>query len=271
MIGFYALGGGFGHVTRIKSFIHAKGITQPFKVIANSPHVLDLFSKDEVIFLDNPDGYSKEALRRELQEVLAVNQFSDVYVDVFPNGILGELQFDMFINYKVHLLARRLLWTAYVPYLSSMNFHTIYQVEPLEDAHKAWLRNHSERIEQVSFSYPRAEHPPEVLRQMEAPVWLVVHSSSTEETELLIQHAHEIANLEGQKVHFAVLTDQPVQPNQNTSVFHEENPQQWFPFVDRIVSAAGFNTWHATAAYREKHTCLPLPRKFDDQFWRVNQ
>lgn len=271
MIGFYALGGGFGHVTRIKSFIEAKGIIQPFKVIANSPRVLDLFHEDQVVFLDNPNGYNKEALQQELEEILSANKFADVYIDVFPNGILGELKPEMFANCNVHLLARRLLWNTYAPYLSSMQLNTVFQVEPLEDAHQAWLINHSDGIEQVSFSYPETERPPEALSKMKAPVWLVVHSSNTEETELLIQHAQEIANLECAKAQFVVLTNQPIQPSHNASVLHGENPLQWFPFVDRIVTAAGFNTWNATAAHRQKHICLPFPRRFDDQFWRANR
>ncbi|MEW6126397.1 MAG: hypothetical protein AB1757_04975 [Acidobacteriota bacterium] len=42
-----------------------------------------------------------------------------------------------------------------------------------------------------------------------------------------------------------------------------------FPFVHRIITAAGFNAMRQTENYREKHRFLPFARRFDNQFLRA--
>jgi hypothetical protein len=45
----------------------------------------------------------------------------------------------------------------------------------------------------------------------------------------------------------------------------------YFADAQRIFSAAGFNVMRQTARYRSKHTALPMPRRFDDQFERARR
>jgi hypothetical protein len=41
------------------------------------------------------------------------------------------------------------------------------------------------------------------------------------------------------------------------------------PRASRIVTACGFNVMRQTEPYRDRHTFLPFPRRYDDQFTRA--
>ena len=49
MIAFYALGGGWGHFTRIRSFINQQGISASKKVIVSNPKAKSFFEEEELI------------------------------------------------------------------------------------------------------------------------------------------------------------------------------------------------------------------------------
>ena len=143
--------------------------------------------------------------------------------------------------------------------------------EPLEAAHIEHLQEHSTRIINASLNYP-APNKNEVekkVRKLSQPIWLIVHTSNGEELQILLDHAKDLARLEKKKPCFIVLSDQELSPREHIVSYFDENPVNWFPFADKIITAAGFNTLYQVRPYREKHICLPFIRQYDDQFWRT--
>lgn len=273
MIGFYVLGGGFGHLTRVSIFIKTQKIKPPFKIITNNPNAGRFFKEDEIIYLKKREIESKEILRNSITTILNKNQFNEFYIDVFPTGILGELPASIFLNTNVNLLTRRLKWETYLPYLNNepIHFKKVIAFEPLEEEQQQYITTYSEEFIQAKLTYPI--HPtPEVekkITELEKPLWLVVHSSNTEELELLWQHARDIALVHQIEPQWVVLSDQTLSLPESVWQLPNENPASWFPYADKIFSAAGFNTIQQLIPFAEKCELLPFQRRFDDQFWRV--
>lgn len=273
MIAFYALGGGWGHFTRVHSFIRQSGVEGPKKIIVANPKAATYFNADELIVVPEYAQSDATALRSFLLDVARSNDIESWYIDTFPAGILGELEPDIFQGAEVNFLARRLIWDHYGPLIKSpIPFECVYRFEELESNHQIYLERYSASIVpfdmDVDAIVGENTHP---LVQSEQPVWLVVHSSVAAELALLIDHALDFAQLSSQHPKMVILSDLNVSVPAGCHMLLGENPRLWYGLAQRIFSAAGFNTWYELRDYREKHICLPLKRKYDDQFWRSRQ
>ncbi|MDW3193559.1 MAG: hypothetical protein R8G66_14385 [Cytophagales bacterium] len=273
MIVFYALGGGWGHFTRVHSFIQQAGFDVPKKVIVANPKAATYFDTDELIVVPELAQKDAVALRSFLLEISRSNDIEKWYIDTFPVGILGELEVGIFQGAEVNLLARRLIWENYLPMIQApIQFTNVYRFESLEAEYQEYLDKHSRAITSVDFSASSfAEENRHPLGQSEQPIWLVVHSSSEEELALLIDHAFDLAFIEKKRPRIIVLSDFEASVPKGSHLLLGENPRDWYGLAERIFTAAGFNTWYELAHYREKHICLPFKRKYDDQFWRSRQ
>lgn len=273
MIGFYVLGGGFGHLTRVSTFIKTYKIKPPFKIITNNPNATRFFKEEEILFLKRGEIESKEILQKSIIKILNNYSFTDFYIDVFPTGILGELSASLFSNTKIHLLARRLKWKSYLPYLNQepIHFNTVFAFEPLEEKHQKYIDIYTDEFIQTKLNYS-ANSNTEVEKRVEeikSPVWLIVHSSNQEELELLWQHAQDIALVNQIEPQWIVLSDQTLLLPESIWQLQNENPADWFSHADKIFSAAGFNTIQQLIPYALKCEILPFQRRYDDQFWRA--
>ncbi|MFT5917007.1 MAG: hypothetical protein ACI81T_003520 [Bacteroidia bacterium] len=298
MIGFYALGGGFGHLTRVKTFIENVQIETPYKVISTNENAYKFFNRDEVIFIPPSQAESADSLRNELSEIIEKYDFSEFYFDTFPCGIFGELDNSMFQGISLNCLSRRLKWDKYsalFPQVADMEFDKNYLFEPLKVKHEKFLSKNSQNTLKVELDYSwmsSVKSKQEILHRIgkkEDEIWLVVHTSDEEETQLLISQAQDISEIEGKKIQLIVLTNQEIQTKKNANskliaqapacafttpkvlLLLNQNPIDWFPHASRIFTGAGFNTFYQLKNYRKIHECIPFPRKWDDQFWRANQ
>ncbi|MEU0564928.1 hypothetical protein ABZ297_05975 [Nonomuraea sp. NPDC005983] len=231
MIVCYARGGGLGHLTRVRAFLHTLHRGEPATI-----------------------GVRPEP-------------GSPFVVDAFPAGLDGELDASTAPpgTRTVHL-ARLLRWDAYRPLLPArpLRFATTYLMEPVSEPHLAYLCEVSDEVLPLTLVDPPA--PP-----AEAPgEWLVVHSGPPGEIAELLGYARETAALEGVSPRL-VLVSPAAPPGLPDDVTHLAAYPAWplFEAAERIVSAAGFNVVRQAAPYRHKHRMLPFPRRFDDQFTRA--
>ncbi len=271
MIAFYGMGGGFGHLTRIKTFIRTLGITEPCKVITANNSVFRLFKSEEVLFIEADNTTTKEELAEKIRFRTDHFHFDQLFIDTFPCGILGELGPQLIHCKQRNYLARRLIWKKYKNQITQTpEFDQAYRFEPLETEHQQFIDFHCKRVVDVSLDYlsGQSQKPPPLMDSKE-PVWLIIHTSHEDELRVLIDHAEDIATIEGITPKLVILSDVKVPLPPSAILIHDQNPLDWYPYAHRIFSAAGFNTWHQLAPWRDKHIVIPFKRRFDDQFWRV--
>jgi hypothetical protein len=279
MIGFYALGGGFGHLTRVKTFIENVQIQTPYKVISTNENAYKFFNQEEVIFIPPLEVKTPELLRNELTQILNKYTFSEFYLDTFPCGILGELDNSMFRDISLNCLSRRLKWDEYsalFPQVTDMEFDKNYMFELLNVKHELYLSKSSQKSLKIEldYSWMSSEKSKQAVTNRigdeKDEIWLVVHTSDKEETQLLIRQAQDITEIEGKNPKLVILSNLEVPTPKSAILLLNENPIDWLPHANRIFTGAGFNTFHQLKNYREIHECIPFPRKWDDQFWRAN-
>ncbi|MEM7549503.1 MAG: hypothetical protein AAF363_07510 [Bacteroidota bacterium] len=273
MIAFYAMGGGLGHLTRVQAFIHTHQIKDPFKVITANRSAFRFFSSQEVVWIEANESTTPIDLASKIQEATKDIRFEVLYIDTFPCGILGELNGNLIRAKRKHYLARRLIWRNYRSLISeNISFDNTYQFEPLEPDHQLFIETYCNSIVSYSLDYKARDLDQKQLeKSLSKSIWLIVHSTQPEELQILVDHAQDIAKLERIKPKFIVISDVEIPLPDSTKLLPEENPVEWYPKADRIFTAGGFNTWYQLKAWRHKHTALPFPRKFDDQFWRIGQ
>ncbi|MEO1049341.1 MAG: hypothetical protein AAFX87_01855 [Bacteroidota bacterium] len=270
MIGFYGMGGGFGHLTRIRAFIRTYRPEAEIRVITANDQAHRFFHQDQIILASETDYQTPESLHSFVSDTISKHDFDKIYVDTFPAGILGELTENVFGKIKINLLARRLRWNQYAPLLSTSNIHfdRVYVLEPLEPDHEAYLKTYSNQIVDAKLDYGSKENlTPE--RPTDSPLWVICHSTNREELASLVTHAQDVAAIEIAEPHLLILSDQEIDLPPNATHKSHTDPTHWFASADRIFTAGGFNTMQQVLPYISKHVCLPFPRRYDDQFWRA--
>ncbi|MEM9857911.1 MAG: hypothetical protein AAF843_11160 [Bacteroidota bacterium] len=273
MIGFYAMGGGLGHLTRVQTFIRNKKFKGPIRVLTANKSAFHFFSAEEVLMIHANDSTTPSELAQRISDLISKITFEHWYIDTFPCGILGELGNVPIQSTSKHLLARRMLWRNYYPLITHIEtFTSTYTFEPLESDHQHFIKRNSKTLIKTSLDYTSDRKIIIPKKKSSASIWLIVHSTHQQELLLLIDHAMDIAMLEKKDPEFVVISDVNVLSTEaSIRVLTNENPLNWYPLADRIITAGGFNTWHQLKPWRAKHIALPFKRKFDDQFWRVTQ
>ena len=87
---FYTLGGGWGHLRRVQVFIENEGIID-YKVLTSNPLAERLFRKEDIIICKNATVGELPDHMAFFHAVLGKYSITELYVDVFPQGIMGEL------------------------------------------------------------------------------------------------------------------------------------------------------------------------------------
>ncbi|MQY04231.1 hypothetical protein [Actinomadura macrotermitis] len=250
MIVCYAQGGGLGHLTRVRAYLHTIGVTGEVTVVSASPFAADprVVAGAHAARLDG----------------LAP---AELVVDAFPAGLKGELSAaDVPAGTRVTHLARLLRWDVYRPRLPErpIRFDRTYVLEDLAPAHLEWLRTVSDEVVPLELVEPPAEAPQAV------DGWLIVHTGPDEEIRELVAYARDMAELEGARPRFTLVS--PRRPEGLPGdIAHLAVYPAWplGEHAERIVTAAGFNAVRQFAPWRERHRVLPFPRTLDDQFARV--
>ncbi|GAA0233700.1 hypothetical protein GCM10009527_032710 [Actinomadura nitritigenes] len=251
MIACYAAGGGLGHLTRLRAFLHTLAVDDEVVVLSDSP-----FAADPRV----SSGWTV----RPASTGLAALAPDELVVDAFPAGLRGELTRPP-SGIRVTHLARLLRWDAYLPLLPGdpPRFDRTFLLEPVGPAHEAHLRAVSAEVMPLALTDPPSE-------PLDVRGWLVVHSGPDAETLELLAYARDMAAMEGEDPPLTLVS--PHRPDGLPSgVVHLDaypaGPPG--PGVERIVTAAGFNAVRQYAPWRDRHRMLPFPRTLDDQFARA--
>lgn len=268
---FYAIGGGLGHLNRVRVFIDQFLIT-PYKIITTQSLAEKFFAQDDLILVPTDAGDDQQKLAVYLGSAICKLEVSAFYIDTFPAGVLGELIHFKDMAYPRFYMARRLRWLNYSHFVDGLpfNFDKTYVLEGLETSHHQFIEKSSSETVNLKLEYPapRPERIPANLIPRHKPLWIIVHSSSKEEVEVLYRHAMDIAAIENLNPFFVVLSDQKIDVQRGFCIpYFPAN--DWFTCADRIFSAAGFNTVTQINGFSSKSVCIPFPRKYDDQAWRA--
>jgi len=276
---YYAFGGGLGHLTRARAVRHTLGLDGPFTVLCSSPFACDPRIVDDLSPWVAPKNLELDsvAFRAWIQEAMDRFRPDAFFVDAFPGGILGELcGFPFPKDLELVHIGRILRCSVYSALLDGPlpRFRRTWLVESIPEEQERVLARISLSVEQLELrdppTVPRGANP-EALRTrwngLGKPIWLVVHSGPDDETKDLVAYARECAAAEGVFPHF-VLASPGASPVECVEHIDLHPASRLFPHVDRIVTAAGFNSIRQTKPWRSKHLCLPFPRRLDDQFLR---
>jgi hypothetical protein len=272
---YYAMGGGLGHLTRARAVLHTRGYQGRVTLLSASEHARDarVVGDCDVALVPHELERDARAFAAWLAQTLTAAQADCLCVDTFPAGILGELGMLPFNKIELWHVARRLRWSSYSAHVEGvpLRFDRTFVVEALEAVHEQHLRAHSRSVEHIDLCDPPLA--PELQPLTAAAHWLVVHSGPSHEVEELLAYAAELRALEGADVELWVLTQQPFSTRvQGTRTLNAYPIQGYLAAADRIISAAaGFNIMRQCAPYRAKHTVLPMPRRYDDQYERARQ
>ncbi|MDH5602929.1 MAG: hypothetical protein OEY51_03295 [Cyclobacteriaceae bacterium] len=267
---FYTLGGGWGHLRRVQVFIENEGIID-YKVLTSNPLAERLFRKEDIIVCKNATVGELPDHMAFFHAVLGKYSITKLYVDVFPQGIMGELSMlSVPAGVSLYLLCRRLKWENYLKWIDqkSVQYDTAYILEPLEEAHDKYLQQHAREVLSYDLKYPEpGEVKDKSIIRKDRPLWLIVHGFNKEEVEALHRYALELALKEKEYPRLILISDRKVHMEGIEQLFYFP-AFDFFPYADRLFTACGYNIMQETKRYRDKQVTLPFPRKYDDQFWR---
>jgi hypothetical protein len=278
MILYYAFGGGFGHLSRTSALIHTLRLPiNDVLILTNSKYAHLVFAREQILMISETFYHKPDELFQLVKKVITDYEISEMYIDTFPAGLLGELN-DLNADFcKVFYVARILNWKNYSPLIAIKNLHfeKIFIIEPLPDVQIEFIKSNSNSYSDINIVYPTrpvTDYVSDILSTFKKPPWLIVHSESFEELELLYQHALEIAEVQNQKPQFLVISQTNNKlDGQNIMQINYYPASEFFPYCEKIITACGFNSMYQTREYAEKHYFIPFERKYDDQFERAHQ
>jgi hypothetical protein len=283
---YYAVGGGLGHFSRAIGFIHTHPRLKPENTVVMVAE-REMYRLQENSFADRawqhlkiihiPAGCFENVayLSTWLQNWLQAHQPTDIFLDTFPAGIMGEWHMPVHQVARFHYIGRYLKLPAY-HFAANLSFTSAYRLEAWHPAQEALLQEYARECKDFDLHYPAVELSPEVRdqisgwRQKGQEVWAVVHSEPAEEVEALLSFARDLARLAGVEPAFLLLSCLPY-PEEQAQLLKLFPAYGLFPEADRIITGCGFNLMRQAAAFRHKHSCMPFPRRYDDQFVRFQR
>jgi hypothetical protein len=271
---FYAMGGGLGHLCRINALIHTLGIINK-RIITNSAFAPLVFESDEIINVSADYYHKPRELAAFIETVIYRFNVADFYIDTFPAGMIGELNYMRLKTCRLMYIARLLNPESGKSLMkdTGLNYHHTFQVEEIHSQHKEFINKHSVSISEISLIYPAIKEKPvlqQVLANINCKPWIIVHSGPTHELEILYRHALDISSIHNQKPLFLILTQvKDLLPGNDIVQLNYFPAVHFFPFAEKIFTACGFNSMYQTRQYAEIHHFIPFDRKYDDQFERA--
>ena len=160
------MGGGLGHLTRARAFLHTLGYD------------------DSVIVASSND-------RRVTGGVPVVSTIppGDLILDTFPAGLFGEIEGGV-----VDYVARYVRWDRYALPPNPPRIRRAYILEPLHPEQERYIRACAASIEHLELRDPPPI--PQPLPELPPTYVLVVHSDAAEREELLA-YARDVCREEG--------------------------------------------------------------------------
>ncbi len=275
------MGGGLGPLTRARALLHTLNLVEPVVLITASAFAKDprIVGNLSVVSPERGLASQPQTYREWLQSLLHRMRPTQLYIDAFPAGVIGEwCDFSFPAGVAIYHVARLLQWEQYERRLkgTSPHFETTYLLEPLTERHAEFTHNHSDTVVSTTLSYPPTPVAPaahqafQTLKRGGRNVWLIVHSGSEPELFELIDYAREIMAIEKRDPCLVLVSpERPSELPREISYLNVYPAEALYDQADRIISACGFNLMQQTLCYRDRHSYLPFPRALDDQFLRA--
>lgn len=278
MILYYAMGSGLGHLTRARAVLHTLKIENEYAILTSSSYANEVRVVGNVKIIRVPQHFESDvdAFRLWLKDTFEKLSVTEIFIDTFPAGIIGEFcEFD-FGKIKLNYIARPLKWNAYSHLLSKNppQFQNTFLLEPLEEEHEKFINKHSDKTTQIELIYPPIDisnHVEKIINN-HSPFWLVVHSGNEDETSELLSYADEMRVIENRDVDL-VLAAPKFSSLLPAKTFHYDlyPASLLFTNAERIISGCGFNIMNQAREYRDKLFVIPFPRRYDDQYARASR
>jgi hypothetical protein len=274
----YAFGSGMGHLSRGNALISTLGLSlNDFIIVTNSTFASQVFANSCIEYIPEEYCIDPEKLGNRIQSIIQHYKINEFYIDAFPLGLIGELNFITFNNCKLYYIARILNWDIYNQLIINCNiiFNKTLIVENLPEDQMTFIKSHTLEISQIDLLYEistQNDRVKELVSSLINPFWLIVHSGSFEELEILWQHALEISTSLCLEPEFLIISKVTSKIQGKKLLQIDYFPaSDFFPFADKIITACGFNAMNQTKDYFQKHIFIPFARKYDDQFLRARK
>ena len=272
MIFYYAIGGGLGHISRAISFLKSQNISNSDSIIlATEQKQFDLNINKNIIYtnLESPI-----LLRDLIENIIHQYSISKIYIDTFPFGIKGE-----FINLKTNidkfLIARILKYDVYLNDISKSNlsienpktlFKCIYKIEKLNSDYESAISNFSNQF--ISLSLYDNQKFIESKENNIEPYYMIAHTGSLEELQVLMEHAKDYANQNSFKGKILIFSPNFIESDNFISLKFQYGINEYYPQATLMFTGCGFNTMNELRPFRKKHIRIPFKRRYDDQYLR---
>ena len=269
MLLYYAVGGGLGHLTRAAAIIDYLQIPKKdVLILTASPFAQIYFPDFPILSLPNHLQNNPDFYEIWLQQQCRKFCFTEIWIDSFPCGILGELHCLQKFDLKATYLARILDWKNYAGLMKHKpTFEKIWLLEDLEKEHLEFIGSLSCKLENFTFHYPEKMPKEKIFDRND---WLIVHSEPAHEIEELLAYAYEQAEMEKLKPRFCLIS--PIKELDTVIAYTHFNLYPAYPYfaqAGRIFTACGFNSMKQAKHFTDKHYFLPFRRRFDNQFLRA--
>ena len=260
----YAIGGGYGHLTRTAALVRTLGIKDYLVLTACKELARRIFPKENYHILDNRLSQEPREYRVHLNSIIDDYKPSTFILDSFPLGILGEFaDFSWPKDVELIYIARLLKWQKYMAGKGELpKFKKVYQVENLIPDHEEFLKANFS-IENLVLKYFR----PEAELLDSEPYGIICHSGNDREIQMLCEKALKIRNNE--KLYLISPNRPEILPEGIIYKFHHP-ANIYFEKASFVVSAAGFNIMQEMKGLCTKHFPFPVERRFDDQALRAS-
>ena len=274
MILYYAMGGGLGHLTRALAVIHTLQMPD-YKILTASPYAEKIFDRSNLIHLPTSLEKHPKLLKNRIRDIMQDLQPGSFFIDTFPMGIFGELMTVKFpAGTKLIYISRILNFQKYMERKdTNLHYDISYVVEEgLTPDYINFMDKCSVKVENIDLKYPDNIVPQkykELKEKSNKPIWMIMHSGSGEEVDVLVRHAKEMAELEEVNSSFWVVTQSDFEEKVDNKIMDIVPSYGMIPYADRLFSACGFNMMYLTRNIKIPHTFIPFPRKYDDQFRRA--
>jgi len=283
---YYALGGGHGHAVRgLAVLSQLRAMVPDSQITLLAPARLEPWARAEAIALRAPPQRepTQAELRRWLHAALSDLAPDILLVDVFPRGILGELEIDAIPSLTAPWLVTR--WVR-------PDFYLEPEIQAvIESSYRGliWCEEPPEPLRAIAVAQHQV--PPVLIRPVEAclqrdaaraaldvigevPLVLGLGSGDVEHQAglldlLRLQQAR--ARESGQPFALRFLTDQlPPEHGNDRDVAALFPAMAYLRAADVVVAAGGYHAFHECRALGVEAIHVPQQRHYDDQFARVS-
>lgn len=287
MIIYYAMGAGLGHISRALTILKTLNQPEPVILLTNSQYLIETTETDQHdhglqpiiqsafgdIAVKKPDAEifsQRNKLRDWLQCLLQEMQPDQFFIDTFPAGIKGEIDFPL--PAQSHYIARILKWEAYGHLVTQLPyFQSCHILERLHDAHFKISKQQSKQIHRYTLPPTSVNNAPANATPFLIDNYcLILHSGPWHETQQLIAMAQEHLLYRQEKL--TLLLASPQRPIALDADIHHVSvypATNLMASASAIVSAAGYNSIREMQGKTGPHWYMPFHRRFDDQFFRA--